>query len=57
MELTDSDSDVIFQPIDRADVELRVPNIDKAKELLNYEPKINLKEGLLRTIEWYRNQL
>ena len=57
VELTDSDSDVIFQPIDRADVELRVPNIDKAKELLNYEPKINLKEGLLRTIEWYRNQL
>jgi nucleoside-diphosphate-sugar epimerase len=36
------------------DVELRIPNIDKAKELLHFAPKIDLEEGLLRTIYWYR---
>jgi nucleoside-diphosphate-sugar epimerase len=37
-----------------ADVELRVPNIGKARELLGFEPRVDLEEGLLRTIEWYR---
>ena len=36
------------------DVELRVPNIDKARKILGFEPRVDLDEGLLRTIEWYR---
>ena len=40
-----------------ADVELRIPNIDKARELLHFAPKIDLEEGLLRTIYWYRRHL
>ncbi len=55
--LAKSDSELVMQPIDRTDVELRIPNIDKAKSLLGFEPKINLEEGLLRTIAWYRSQL
>lgn len=55
--LAQSKSELLFQPIDRTDVELRIPNIDKAKELLGYSPKVNLDEGLLRTIEWYRSQM
>ena len=39
------------------DVELRIPEIAKAKELLGYQPQVELEEGLSRTIEWYRNQL
>ena len=39
------------------DVELRVPAIDKARELLGYEPEIDLHDGLLRTIAWYKGQL
>jgi len=39
------------------DVELRVPAIDKARELLGYEPEIDLEDGLRRTIAWYRSQL
>lgn len=39
------------------DVELRVPNIEKARTLLGYEPTIDLDEGLARTIDWYRRQL
>jgi len=55
--LAKSESPLVMQPIDRTDVELRIPNIDKAKTLLGYEPKVNLEEGLLRTIDWYRSQL
>ena len=40
-----------------ADVELRIPNIDKARELLGYRPRVDLEEGLLRTIYWYRRHL
>ena len=39
------------------DVELRVPAIDKARELLGYQPEIDLQDGLRRTIAWYRDQL
>ena len=38
------------------DVELRVPNVGKAKELLDWSAKVDLEEGLLRTIYWYRSR-
>ena len=53
--LTKSTSQIRFVQMDRADVELRVPSITKARQLLGYEPKIDLEEGLLRTIDWYRS--
>src|SRR4026209_108843 len=49
-----SDSKIVFVPWDKVDVELRIPNIEKARELLGFEPRVDLEEGLLRTIEWYR---
>ena len=56
IQLASSGSPLQFQPIDYTDVELRIPNIAKAAELLGFEPSVNLEEGLLRTIYWYRNQ-
>jgi nucleoside-diphosphate-sugar epimerase len=53
--LSGSSSKIRLERMDRADVELRVPSITKARDLLGYEPKVDLKEGLLRTIEWYRS--
>lgn len=38
------------------DVELRVPNIGKARKILGFEPRVDLEEGLLRTLEWYRGR-
>jgi nucleoside-diphosphate-sugar epimerase len=38
------------------DVDLRIPNIDKAKALLGFKPKVGLEEGLMKTIAWYRSQ-
>jgi len=39
------------------DVELRVPDISKARSLLGYAPRVELEEGLTKTIEWYRKKL
>ncbi len=52
--LSSSGSRIEFVQWPFADVELRIPNIEKAKTLLAFEPKIDLEEGLLRTIYWYR---
>lgn len=49
-----SDSKINYVPKYYVDVELRIPSIDKAKNILNYNPEIGLTEGLKRTIEWYR---
>lgn len=54
--LASSGSKLEFVKWDFADVELRIPNIDKARTLLGYEPQVDLEEGLLRTIHWYRRQ-
>jgi len=42
---------------DFPDVELRIPDIGKARRILGYEPKVELEEGLARTIAWYRQRL
>ncbi len=55
--LSSSNSAIRFEARDQPDVELRVPSIDKAKKLLGYEPKVDLEEGLLRTIQWYRRKV
>ena len=55
--LAASASDIRCVPWPFPDVELRVPNIDKARQLLGYEPRVDLEEGLDRTIAWYRRQL
>jgi len=55
--LSASKSTIRFEHVERADVELRVPSIEKARNLLGYQPKVDLEEGLLRTIDWYRQIL
>lgn len=53
--LTGSTSPVEFVAWPHPDVELRIPNIDKARELLAFEPAVDLEQGLLDTIAWYRS--
>lgn len=55
--LCSSRSSIKHIPWDGVDVELRIPAIDKARKLLGYEPKVDLEEGLLRTVLWYRRKL
>jgi UDP-glucose 4-epimerase len=46
--------EIVFQPLHYADVELRIPNVRKAREVLGWEPRVELDEGLEKTIAWYR---
>jgi nucleoside-diphosphate-sugar epimerase len=55
--LAGSASSVVHEPWPQKDVELRIPNIDKARRLLGYEPRIDLETGLARTLDWYRGRL
>jgi UDP-glucose 4-epimerase len=54
--LTGCPAELVHQPIHYADVELRIPNVEKAREALGWEPKVDLDEGLARTIAWYRSR-
>lgn len=57
IELTNSKSEIIFEQLPSDDPKVRQPNISKARELLNWEPKIDRKIGLQRTIEDFRKRL
>jgi dTDP-glucose 4,6-dehydratase len=54
-QISNSQSEIRYVYKNYVDVELRVPSIDKAVQLLGYKPKYDLFEGLKNTIEWYRN--
>lgn len=45
---------IIFQPLPQDDPKRRCPDISKAKRLLKWEPKVNLEEGLKRTLEYFK---
>ncbi len=48
---------IVFRALHYVDVEIRIPNVRKIKELLGWEAKVDLDEGLERTIAWYREKL
>jgi UDP-glucose 4-epimerase len=54
--LTGCPGEIVFQPLHYADVELRIPNVEKARELLGFEPRVELDDGLAQTIAWYRQR-
>ena len=53
-EIMDSKSRITFHPSPEDDPERRCPDVSKAKHLLDWAPRIGLDEGLVRTIEWFR---
>jgi nucleoside-diphosphate-sugar epimerase len=55
--LTECSGEIVFQPLHYTDVELRIPNIRKARSVLGFEAKVELDDGLMRTIAWYRERL
>lgn len=57
IKLTNSKSDIIFKPIPLDDPEQRQPNIQLAKEKLNWEPVVSIEDGLSLTIEYFSNCL
>lgn len=55
-QLTGSSSEIIFLPLPRDDPRRRAPDITKAREVLGWEPKVQLEEGLEKTIDWFRTK-
>jgi len=55
--LTGAEVEIVFQPLHYADVELRIPNVEKARETLGFDAEVDLDEGLARTIAWYREKI
>jgi dTDP-glucose 4,6-dehydratase len=57
LELTGSKSEIVFKPLPQNDPQVRQPDISKARELLGWEPKVTLDEGLKKTIQYFRERL
>ena len=55
LELTGSRSKVVSKPLPTDDPKVRRPDITRAREKLGWAPRVPLREGLARTIEWFRN--
>lgn len=57
VEMTESRSEIVYQPLPQDDPKQRRPDISQATVQLGWEPKIPLNEGLVRTIDYFRNLL
>ncbi|MBC8183954.1 SDR family oxidoreductase [candidate division KSB1 bacterium] len=51
-----STSQLIYKDLPVDDPKIRQPNISRAKEILDWEPKIDFEEGITKTIEWFKTQ-
>ncbi len=54
IELTGSKSKMVFKPLPEDDPTQRKPDISKAKDILDWEPSVDLEEGLIKTIEFFK---
>jgi dTDP-glucose 4,6-dehydratase len=54
IELVGSKSKIVFEPLPQDDPKQRKPDITKAQEILGWEPKVDRKEGLKRTLDYFK---
>ena len=57
IELTNSNSKIVFKPLPSDDPCQRKPDLSLAREKLNYEPTVNVRDGLLKTIEYFEKTI
>lgn len=50
-------SKIIFKPALSADIELRIPSVNKASEILEFRAAVDLEEGIKRTAAWFKDQI
>jgi UDP-glucuronate decarboxylase len=55
--LTDSRSEIVYKPLPEDDPKQRQPNISLAKQVLDWEPRVQLEEGLVQTIAYFEKLL
>ena len=56
IELTGSSSKIVYKPLPSDDPTRRKPDITLAKDKLNWQPEINVKDGLVKTIEYFKTR-
>jgi dTDP-glucose 4,6-dehydratase len=56
-ELAGSSSKIVFKPLPPDDPKVRRPDITKAREILGWEPKVPRKEGLKKTLEYFKKKI
>ncbi len=56
-ELTNSKSEIVFKPLPIDDPARRSADLSKAKRILNWQPTTPLKEGLMKTIAWFKDNI
>jgi len=57
IELTDSNSEIVFKPLPKDDPQVRQPDISRAYEVLNWTPSYNRAEGLRKTLSYFEEQI
>ncbi len=57
IELTGSKSEIVFKPLPADDPKVRQPDISLARRVLGWEPKVSRREGLRRTLEYFKQRL
>jgi len=55
--MTGAKSKIVYKPLPTDDPKVRQPDITRARTLLNWEPKIALEEGLVKTLEYFRTKV
>ena len=55
--MTGSKSKIVYRPLPTDDPKQRRPDITRARTLLGWEPKVQLEEGLVKTIEYFRTKV
>jgi dTDP-glucose 4,6-dehydratase len=56
-ELSGTRSEIVFKPLPQDDPKLRRPDITKARTLLGWEPRVDRREGMRRTLEFFRGKM
>ncbi len=54
---TGSSSEIVFEPLPEDDPMRRQPDIARAREILGWEPRVSLEDGLKATVEYFRNEI
>jgi dTDP-glucose 4,6-dehydratase len=57
LEVVGGESQLVYEPLPQDDPTQRKPDITRARERLGWEPVVDLRAGVKRTVEWFRQQL
>lgn len=57
IEITESKSKIVFRDLPEDDPKIRQPNITRAQQILKWEPKVNRREGLIKTLDYFKEKI